>query len=310
MQCTIIFTIFNRPECTLRVLEEIRQARPRRLLVVSDGPRSDHMRDDEQCRETRRVIEQGIDWPCDVSRDYSEANLGCAKRISSGLNWAFSLVDEAIIIEDDCLPSNSFFEFCGELLHRYRNDTRIGQICGTPLIAPVLDRDTSYIFSRYGPIWGWATWGRAWKYYDLHLKGWPAFRDRGLLWGVAGSRTEEKKRVKLYDRLSGGDLFTWDYQWGFAKLSQSMLSCIPCVNLVENIGFGADATHTASNSSKGEERYDVDFPLKHPEWILSDPEFDSRFSRFFSGGSWVNIAMRPLRAAFGYLRPKSSSRTA
>jgi hypothetical protein len=278
MNCTVVFLVFNRPECTTRTLAEIRRAQPMRLLVVADGPRDGRPEDLNACIETRKVISDGIDWPCEVRQNYSDQNQGCAERVSSGLNWAFSIAEEAIVIEDDCLPDQTFFSFCQELLERYRHDTRIGQICGTPLILPRLQRETSYVFSRYGPIWGWASWRRAWRYYDLRLPDWPQLRSAQALSSVIRSKGELRWRTELYDSLYTEPPRTWDYQWGYAKISQSMLSVIPCNNLVTNIGFGVEATHTVSSDS-GFPRTAMDNPLAHPQWILPDTVFDAEFSR-------------------------------
>lgn len=273
----IIFLVFNRPDCAARTFAEIRKARPRELLVVADGPRDNRPTDAAACAETRRIVDEGVDWPCEVRRNYSDKNLGCAERVASGLTWAFSLAEEAIVLEDDCLPSASFFPFCEELLAKYRHDTRIGQICGTPHIVPELERETSYIFSRYGPIWGWASWRRAWNYYDLQLRDWPELRSVQGLASVIHSRPELRWRSRLYDSLHAGPPGTWDYQWGYAKISQSMLSVIPCHNLIENIGFGTEATHTVDDG-RGFPLSTVSARLLHPKWILPDATFDAAFS--------------------------------
>jgi hypothetical protein len=274
----VVFLMFNRPDCTARSFAEIRRARPAQLLVVADGPRPGHPSDAVRCAETRRIVDEGVDWPCEVRRNYSDRNLGCAERVSSGLTWAFSIAEEVIVIEDDCLPDFTFFTFCEELLARYRHDSRIGQICGTPFIVPKLERDTSYIFSRYGPIWGWASWRRAWQHYDLRLSDWPALRAKRALSSVIYSTAELRWRTRLYDSLHAGPPGTWDFQWGYAKITQSMLSVIPCKNLISNIGFGSDATHPV-NSDGGFPRSAMQSQLLHPKWILPDPAFDATFSR-------------------------------
>lgn len=284
----VIFLVFNRPDCTARTFAEIRKARPRQLLVVADGPRVSRPADVAACAETRRIVDEGIDWSCEVQRNYSDKNLGCAVRVSSGLVWAFSLVEEAIVLEDDCLPDASFFPFCEELLTKYRHDTRIGQICGTPFIVPEMARETSYIFSRYGPIWGWASWRRAWKYYDLQLHDWPKLRAMGGLSSVIHSRSELRWRSNLYDSLHAGPPGTWDFQWGYAKISQYMLSVIPCHNLIENIGFGSEATHTYGKHSAGLPVKALLTPLVHPSWVLPDSEFDKRYSQACLSKPWLS----------------------
>ena len=163
MNTPIVFIVFNRPELTRRVFASIREARPSKLLVVCDGPRSGRPDDREKVAAVRQVIANGVDWPCDVRREYSESNLGCRERVVSGLNWVFALVEEAIVLEDDCLPDASFFAFAEEMLARYRNDPRVLHIGGNNFTSDKYHLSHSYAFSRYGHIWGWATWRRAWE---------------------------------------------------------------------------------------------------------------------------------------------------
>src|SRR5687767_13684909 len=162
----VALLVFNRPQATARVFEAVARARPPRLLVVADGPRADRPDDGELCHQTRAIIER-VDWPCEVMKDYSDTNLGCRKRVSSGLDWVFSNVADAIILEDDCLPEPSFFPFCEELLERYRDDERVAMIRAGNFLEGRRVASTSYYFSRWFHIWGWATWARAWKHNDV-----------------------------------------------------------------------------------------------------------------------------------------------
>ena len=299
MKSPIAFLVFNRPECTARTFAAIREARPPRLLVIADGPRKTCPEDVEKCRAVRALIDEGVDWPCMVERNYAFQNLGCANRVASGLSWAFERAEQLVVIEDDCLPDSSFFEYCDELLSRYSLDTRVGQICGCSRYVSEIHRDTSYIFSRYGPIWGWASWRRAWKTYDLSMKTWPRFRAMKGLAGVTQSSAEAKFRTALYDALhSNPHVSAWDFQWGYAKLSQGLLSIIPCRNLVANIGDGADATHPVGRSALKLIAQSVDRPLIHPEFVLPDPEFDRMFSSMCtpSGISRMRSALGKIRA--------------
>lgn len=156
----IVFLIFNRPEETARTFAAIKAARPSTLLVVADGPRLDRAGEQELCARTRTVID-GVDWPCEVLRNFADANIGCGRRVSSGLDWAFSQVDEAVILEDDCLPDPSFFPYCDELLERYRTDERIMMVSGNNFQNGASRTWDSYYFSRLPHCWGWATWRRA-----------------------------------------------------------------------------------------------------------------------------------------------------
>ena len=178
LETPVAFLVFNRPHTTDKVFSEIAAANPRKLLIVADGPRPDQPGEAERCVAVRAIVDR-VDWDCEVLTNYSDINLGCKARISSGLDWVFDTVEEAIVLEDDCLPHPSFFRFCEELLVKYRDDERIAQIGGVNFQSGRRRTNYSYYFSRYAHIWGWATWRRAWRHYDVALKAWPLIRDGG-----------------------------------------------------------------------------------------------------------------------------------
>src|SRR5579883_3534944 len=180
LKTPVVLIIFKRADTTERVLEVIRQVKPSQLFVIADGPRADRSEEVEKCAAARALIEQ-VDWQCEVFKNYSEVNLGCAKRVSSGLDWVFSNVEEAIILEDDCLPHPTFFRFCEELLEKYRYDTRISSISGQNVLLKHRRTNYSYFFSRYNLCWGWASWKRAWQHYDLYIKLWKEIQSEGFL---------------------------------------------------------------------------------------------------------------------------------
>ena len=161
----ILFLIFNRPQLTARVFAAIREAQPSQLYVAADGPRSNRPGEADLCEQARRVI-NGVDWPCEVKTLYRQENLGCRQAVSSAITWFFDNVEAGVVLEDDCLPIESFFRFCSELLIRYRDDTRIGMISGNNHGFRIYDDSLSYSFSKHGAIWGWASWRRAWRLYD------------------------------------------------------------------------------------------------------------------------------------------------
>lgn len=270
----VALIIFNRPDTTRQVFEAIRAARPRHLLVVADGPRAERAGEAERCREARSVIE-GVDWECRVDTNYAEENLGCKRRVSSGLDWVFDQVEEAIILEDDCLPHPSFFRFCQELLERYRHDPQVGQICGSNLQFNRRSFPHSYYFSRYNHIWGWASWRRAWQCYDLEMSAWPEFRDsRRLDLLLSGSR-EAAWWTGVMDQVHAGAIDTWDCQWTFSFWNHGLRSVIPAVNTISNIGFGPGATHTpVPNKYASMPREEVLFPLSHPQSLETDLDAD------------------------------------
>lgn len=261
--------VFNRPETTRKVLAAIAEARPSRLLLIADGPRSNRAGEAERCREVRSILET-VDWPCTVATNFSDDNLGCQERMISGLDWVFTLEDEAIILEDDCLPHASFFPFCRELLERYRGDQRVAYIAGSNLVGEHLDTEDSYFFSEIGGIWGWATWREEWRRYDRHLSGWPLMKKRNELAEVFSDRRIVAYWTRIFDAMyAGTGPNTWDYQWLFTTLKNHSVAAVPSRNLITNIGFGRDATHTID----ADRRFTlpsspVTFPLRHPHSFI------------------------------------------
>jgi hypothetical protein len=239
----VVFAIFNRPDTTEQVFQAIRQVQPQRLLVIADGARVDRPNEAAKCAATRAIIDR-VDWECEVLTNYSDTNLGCKQRISSGLDWAFSQVEEAIILEDDCLPSPSFFNFCQTLLEKYRDDQRVIHIGGNNFQCGQSRTEYSYYFSKYSHIWGWASWQRAWKHYDLEMKTWSEFKDSMIMDSVHYDIYERRYWQDIFDQVDQGLIDSWAYLWTYTCWIQGGLSIVPDVNLVTNIGFGSDATHT------------------------------------------------------------------
>ena len=274
----VAFLIFNRPNETARVFERIRAARPRTLLVVADGPRDDAEHD---IVERTRSIVQNIDWSCDVRVNASATNLGCRKRVSSGIDWVFNEVNEAIILEDDCLPDPTFFRFCDEMLERYRDEPRVMHIGGTNFQLGKRPTNDSYYFSAINQIWGWATWARAWRgHYDVNMSRWPEVRDTNFLSDVIGDEIAAKVKVG-FDNIHSGKTDSWDNQWTFAMWLAQGLAVLPAVNLISNIGFGATATHTKKSNSAiaNQPTEPMDFALKHPATIDRNRDADDQAYR-------------------------------
>jgi hypothetical protein len=284
----IVFIIFRRPDLTANVFKAIRQAQPSKLLVVADGPRDEA--EALLCQQTRAVIEQ-IDWDCEVLRNYADENLGCRKRVSSGLDWAFGQVEEAIILEDDCLPHPSFFKYCQELLAHFRDDTRIWCIHGNNFQDGKWRGDGSYYFSHYNHCWGWASWQRAWKHYDKGLEVWPALMASGLLRSIFEDPYEQQYWTKIWNRLyTENQPNTWDYQWTFTCMSNSGLSISPNVNLVSNIGFRTDGTHTISDSNLAAMPVSELGEIQHPLFVIRDADADRYTYDYVLGGQAMRKA--------------------
>lgn len=287
----IAFFIFNRPAQTEKVFERIKRVKPDKLLIIADGPRSGVPTEDEVCRRAREICERGIDWPCDVKTNYAPSNLGCKRRMSTGLDWVFSTVERAIILEDDCLPGLSFFGFCQELLERFQDDQRVMQICGTNVDESSFDHEFSYSFSKYGPIWGWASWRRAWTYYDVEMKSYTHPATRELLANIWEYHGEGAYREELYARILSGNLDTWDLQWGYAKYVNSGLSIVPSKNLISNIGYGGGSTHTGDSTDPMANRpiTEVTFPLRHYPFVVRDRKVDQAFHEKMTPAHYKNL---------------------
>ncbi len=243
----ILFLIFNRPECTARVFEAIRRAKPKQLFVAADGPRPNISADAEKCEQARAVINK-VDWDCEVKTLWREDNLGCKAAISSALDWFFSQVEAGIILEDDCLPNTSFFGFCEKMLELYKDDERVMMAGGTNYLFNKVEMEQSYFFTRNFAIWGWATWRRAWKKYDITMKNWPALKRADFLSHVYKNKNVANYMGRHYDLAYNNLINTWDIQWHFSCLSESGLCIAPKYNLVSNIG--ADGTHTPKAGRK------------------------------------------------------------
>ena len=270
----VAFIIFNRPETTQRVFAEIAKVRPRRLLVVGDGPRPSKAGEAERVAQTRAVIEQ-VDWDCDVVTDYAIENLGCKTRVSSGIDWVFGQTERAIVLEDDCVPSPSFFWYCEELLERYAKDERVFSISGDNFLGKRHPRHDSYYFSKYPHPWGWASWRRAWENYDVTMSAWPALRASGWLDRQFDTENERRYWSRTFDAVHAGNIDTWDYQMFFAAWRTESLNTVPAVNLISNIGFGVDATHTKYRETGADMATGLlEFPLRHPSAVGRDVSAD------------------------------------
>lgn len=273
----VAFFIFNRSDTTECVFEEIRRARPPKLLLVADGPRTDRVGEAEKCQAVRSIID-AVDWPCEVLKNYSDINLGCKVRMSSGIDWVFEQVEEAIFLEDDCLPHPTFFRFCQELLVRYRHDLRIAQISGCNFQFGTRRNEDSYYFSKYNHVWGWASWRNRWQgCYDVNISNWPKIRDEGWLLDMLGNKKEKDHWTKIFEAVYQGKFDTWDFQWTFACWLQGRLTVLPNSNLISNIGFGVDATHTIDeNIFSNIPTESVSFPLIPPVGVICNRIMDER----------------------------------
>jgi hypothetical protein len=275
LETPVVFLVFNRPGHTSRVFEEIRRARPPRLYVVGDGPRPDRTDDVSLVQEVRSIIAQGVDWPCEVRTNYAEANLGCGRRVSSGLDWVFAQEPEVIVLEDDCLPDPTFFRFCSELLARYRDDAQVGMISGCNFQDSPPAGGASFYYSAYNHVWGWAAWRRSWQLFDWEMARWPGLRSSAWPKDFLGSRLAAIYWRGCFDKAQAGQIDTWAYRWAFSLWAHGVLTVLPAKNLVTNIGFDSAATHFSSrDEGLSHPSHPMRFPLNFPDQIVRDIKAD------------------------------------
>lgn len=272
----VVLCVFKRLETTKQVFKKIREARPHKLYVISDAPRKEQPQEAEQVIKVRQYVEENIDWDCEFVKNYAESNMGCGKRLSSGLTWVFEREEQAIILEDDCVPDNTFFKYCEEMLTKYKNDERILLVSGNNPIAHLYPTQDDYLFSKVPFIWGWATWRRAWKLYDYNIKSWSQNRNNPIF----KKYIPVKKAYWLYTSefevlYSGKFDDTWSYQLMYTGLLNSMFGILPSKSHVFNIGFMEESTHT-KHAPKwiNQEVEPVTFPIKHREEVIWDKDFD------------------------------------
>lgn len=296
----VLFLIFNRPRLTAQVFARIREAKPARLFVAADGPRNHKAGEAELCRETRRVVDEGVDWNCEVVRLYRTENRGCKFAVSEAITWFFEKVESGIVLEDDCFPELSFFPYCAEVLRRHRDDPSIMHVAGFNHTGFSDPANASYHCWHFGSIWGWASWRRAWALYDVKMAAWPDFVSAGKMRSHCASDTEANERAGAFDKTFRGEIDTWDYQWAFARLLHEGISLTPAVNLISNLGFGDDATHTVNAADRRARTKTVamPFPLVHPADLSANPTFGAIYWQSIKElpGPAPSIGRRLLRA--------------
>lgn len=292
---------FNRPEHTRRTLDAIRAARPAQLFLVADGPRAGHPEDAGTCAAVRAVMDS-VDWPCEVHRRYSDANLGCEGNIETGLDWLFAQVGEAVIVEDDCVADPTFFDFAAELLERYRDDRRVWQIAGNGHGVPAARFGAdSYRFAAWASVWGWATWADRWQWHRRHfprthqgaagnapVRATPVAIPPGQL-VTRGGRAHFAEAASSTDVVRHG----WDKHWWLTMLTEGALAATPAVNMVQNIGFGAGATHGVFERDTEPARA-MPMPLRHPAQVALDCDVERELELLLSrlGGRAAQLARR------------------
>ncbi|MCK8494887.1 nucleotide-diphospho-sugar transferase [Spirosoma sp. RP8] len=299
MQVPILFIIFNKREETKRVFNVIRSQQPKQLFIAADGPRVDKEGEVDTCRYVREWVLGQIDWECEVNTRFLDQNIGCGRGPSKAISWFFEHVNEGIILEDDCLPNEAFFRFSAELLERYRNDSNISIISGNNF-QPVqpMQLGADYYFSLFPSTNGWATWKRSWDAYEYHIASWPTLDQKRFL----NSLFREKKYQLFWKQLFDWAYEkkpddTWDIQFHYHCMKRNQLAVIPAANLISNIGYGPDATHSKdpTNYFANVPTHDLAFPVRHPGKIQRNYEADEFIQNTLFGAMDVDTRFKKFK---------------
>jgi len=304
MNTPILFLIFNRPDETGAVFDALKIIKPKFLYVACDGPREHIKSDLENVAKTREILDQ-IDWDCELKTLYRDVNLGCKIAVSEGINWFFQNVEEGIILEDDCVPDATFFDYCSELLEIYRDDKRVMHISGLNFLPGPLDLQPStdsYSFSKYAAVWGWATWRTAWMLYDADILSWPKAKERNLHYNFCFNKSEMAVWESKFDSVYKNQIDTWDYQWSYCIFLNNGLCVTPNTNLISNIGFNDNATHTFSSDNRSHLPIgSVAFPLIHPLHVVPDYNRDwNEFVAHINVPLYKRVSKKVLNYLGGY----------
>lgn len=265
----VLFLIFKRPNTTKQVFDSIRKVKPKKLFIAADGPRNE--KEQELCEKTREIVLNNIDWDCEIETLFREENLGLKIAVSSAIDWFFEHVEEGIILEDDTVPNLSFFNFSELMLNKYRDNHQIMSISGE---TELWERQTSdsYYFSNIPLIWGWATWKRAWQKFDLEMSEYEKLKKQKFLKHIFPNYYHQKDWINLLDMTYNNQLDSWGFRWFYSVFENKGMCIIPNTNLVSNIGFGSDATHTLDEDSpcSNKKCFEINLDLKHPKIIEVD----------------------------------------
>lgn len=280
----VAFFIFNRPWITAKSFNKIKMIKPKNLYIIADGPRDNNKNDIIRCEETRNIV-KNIDWDCNLNINFAEKNLGMKERNISGLNWLFSKVDMAIILEDDNLADLSFFRFASELLNYYKNNKKIFQITGVNWQDGIVRNNASYYFSKYNHLWGWATWKRCWEYYDKNIPYWSHWKKTHEWKEICPDPIERIFWTKLFNTYVKEEVNSWAYPWLLTAFYHKGLTVVPNKNLVRNIGFFGGGTHEFSQSTVLEkETHSLNQKIIHPKNVECDDLADQyAFNNIFDG---------------------------
>lgn len=269
----ILVTIFKRPDLTQLVFDQIRKVKPKQLFISADGARPHKTGETEQVEAARKIFE-AVDWDCEVKTLYREQNLGCRMAMSGGIDWFFEHVEKGIILEEDCVPDLTFFPFVKEMLEKYENHEEIMSISGLNLIDNQFEQqENSYLFTKFVFYWGWATWKRAWNKMDVHMRRFPEFVEKNYIDRLLQDKSAQKYLLQKFHETHTKQNDSWAYAWFYNCVLHNGLSIVPKHNLIQNVGFGEEATHTnfAEKSFQTSSKA-LTFPLVHPKEIQAVPK--------------------------------------
>ena len=296
----VVFIVYNRPELTKITFKKIKIHKPKKLFIICDGPKN-NLLDRNKCQKVRSIVSR-INWQCKVYKNFSNKNLGCKKRIITGLNWVFTKVNQAIIIEDDCLVNKSFFKFCYQLLNKYKFNARVFMITGTNLLENYSQKK-DYFYSNYGIIWGWATWKRSWKKYKYQKYFWKRYRNK-IDWNFLGfNNIAINHWINLFNKVYFKNYNTWDYQlWASMWLNKSY-AIVPRLNMVTNLGFNSKATHTKYQADKKKKKKNNICNIKEYNESINHDKFyeDKLVEKYYSiNNYYINFKKKIINFFFKY----------
>ncbi|MBE7018940.1 MAG: glycosyltransferase family 2 protein [Ruminococcaceae bacterium] len=304
----VYMIFFNRPDTLAEVFAAVKKAKPSKLFLACDGPRDGNKADEEAVAQCKEIVSD-ITWDCEVYRNYSDVNLGCGMRMYSGIEWAFETVDRLIILEDDCVPSQAFFPFCQELLERYKDDVRIHSINAMNHLGVYEDTPYSYFFGR-SCCCGWATWKRTWDNVDFHMSflddpyALKCVESKYPYYDWATQRGMERK--KQLDE--GKRLTAWTYQSAMACALYEQICIVPKYNMITNIGMTGNGVRSVndvrvlpkkSRAYFDTKRYEIEFPLKHPKYVVEDRMYYDKVTKQFKLGFFGYVELVIRRLLFG-----------
>lgn len=277
MKTPVLLLMFNRPDTTTKVFDAIRKAKPSKLFIAADGARNDA--EWELCNKTRDVV-KNVDWECEVHTQFRDENLGCKYGINKSITWFFENVDQGIILEDDCLPSPSFFEYCDDMLERYKYNENVGVISGNNFMQSKNSKivnlpDNVYYFVAPIYTWGWATWKRAWDKQELEMESWPEQKKKKLLSHIFKNKNVVESYSHTFDHSFSGRARTWDAPWLYTCLLHNMMCIVPPRNLTSNIGVIGTTSRTEGTLQNISTNYLDIKKLKHPNSVIRNTEIEN-----------------------------------